>query len=73
MRRPADVKTLTCPCTVRERDCVDQMKQKTGFASDANLVRVALYKFAVYLDQDVDLALFRVRGCRTRRRKARAA
>ncbi|MCR4375628.1 MAG: hypothetical protein NUW22_12345 [Acidobacteria bacterium] len=71
MRRAADVSTLCCPLVPRERDLVDEMKAKIGLSSDADCVRVALYRLAVHLDVRIDCAVFAVRGgWRSRRRKA---
>lgn len=46
----------------RERSAVDDMKRRAGLASDANLLRTALYRFAVHLDINTDPTLFQIRG-----------
>lgn len=62
MRRAADVSTLTCPVLVRERDVLDLLKFQLGLHSDADLVRVALWKLAIAEGAKVDRALFALRG-----------
>lgn len=62
MRRQADIKTLTCPLLPRERDVVDELKGILGLASDADLVRVALFNQARMSGVDVSLEVFAIRG-----------
>ena len=50
MRRETDIVTLTCSLDVRERLLLDEMKQRTGLATDANLVRTALHFYAQHLE-----------------------
>lgn len=61
MKRDRDV-TIVCYLSPRERAAADDMKRLAGLASDANLLRTALYRFAVHLDHAADPALFQVRG-----------
>lgn len=69
-RRACHVSVLTCPVLPRERLALDEMKAQTGVASDADLVRVALYRFAAHLDVRTDTSLFAVRGGTHRRKRA---
>ncbi len=66
-RRGADVSTLTCPQTVRERDAADELKVKLGIDSDANLVRTALAALAARVEVNIDTELWRLRAERYRR------
>lgn len=66
MRRSGDISTLTCPQTVREREACDELKARLGIASDANVVRVALFNLARHAEIDMDTSLWRVRGLRDR-------
>ena len=61
MRREQDVSTICCPVTVRERLVLDALKAQLALHSDADVVRVALYRLAA-ASGDVDTALFRVRA-----------
>lgn len=69
-RRPSDVGTLTVAIGPRERDCCDAMKAATGIATDADLVRLALYRLAAHLDQHTDTALFACRVDTQSKRRA---
>ena len=62
MRRDADVSTLCCPLTVRERDACDEIKARLGIGSDGNLVRTALYALGAHCEANIDTDLFRLRG-----------
>jgi hypothetical protein len=73
MRRETDITTICCALSVREQFALEVMKAQTGITSDANLVRVALYRFAAHLDVATDVALFAVRRPRGRMRKGTAA
>ena len=63
MRRVTD-RHIGCPLTSRERAVVNDMKARTSLTTDANLVRTALYRFAVHLNEDFDIGLFSVRSAR---------
>lgn len=53
---------IGCKLTRRERAAVMQMKAATALTLDADLVRVALYRFALYLDVPIVPADFAVHG-----------
>lgn len=54
-RRSTDVGLLSCALSADERQIVDDMKARCGLASDADLVRTALWDFSEHLDMQVDL------------------
>jgi len=56
------VSTLTVDMTACERDWFDQMRAAIACTSDANLVRIALWKMARHLDLDCGVDVF---ACRT--------
>lgn len=62
MRRPADVRVVTCPLTARERDALDELKARLAITSDANAMRTALYSLCAHAEVNIDTSLFRVRG-----------
>jgi hypothetical protein len=64
-RRPAGI--VTALISSRERRIVDKMKADTGLEGDADLVRVALYRFAIHLELAIDPEIFHVRAGRRRR------
>lgn len=57
-----DVSTLTCPVSALERDFLDMMKASIGVASDADLVRCALWFYAGHINVPVAVSTFAVRG-----------
>lgn len=60
-RRDSDVLVITVTLSVRERDAIDEMKQRLSLDSDANLVRAALFKLAHFVEPHVDTSLFALR------------
>lgn len=61
-RRPSDVSTATVPLSVRERLILDDLKVKAALATDANIVRLALWKLARHYDMDMAASAFELRG-----------
>jgi hypothetical protein len=61
-RQRARASTVTTAISVRERSVLDEIKAASGLASDSDVTRVALYRFAVHLDVAVDTSLFHVRA-----------
>jgi len=59
---------IICPLTYRERELCDEMRVRGGYANDADLVRVALWRHAEQLDCKPALGDFEVRGKATPRR-----
>ena len=55
------VSTVTVDMTACERDWFDQMRATIRCSSDANLVRIALWKMARHLDLDCGADVFAVR------------
>lgn len=52
---------LSCACSAEEMACVDEMKVLAGVASDANLVRIALWNLADHLDMNPPNTVFDLR------------
>lgn len=65
-RRPAGI--VTAVISSRERAAVDAMKAIAGLTGDADVVRVALYRFALHLELAIDPEIFHVRAGRRRRK-----
>jgi hypothetical protein len=63
VRRETD-RFIGCELSPRERATVDEMKRRVGLAADANLVRTALYRFALHCEVRTDTTLFHVRSGR---------
>jgi hypothetical protein len=61
VRRDGD-SLICCELNLRERDAVEEMKRLGGFSTDANLVRTALYRLAVFFETNLDTSLFAVRN-----------
>lgn len=55
--------------SVREGDFVDHMKASAGLASDADVMRTALYRLAKHLDVPVTIHTFAVRQGQPKRRR----
>jgi len=66
MRREAD-SLICCELNLREREAVEEMKVRGGFATDANLLRTALYRLARFFETNLDTSLFAVRNHHDRR------
>jgi len=68
VRPEATQSVLTCPLGPRDRIVADDIKAACGIDTDANLVRSALYHFAVFTlgRAAVDTRSFRVRAQRGR-------
>lgn len=60
-RRADDTVVLCCPLTEAEQDYTAEMMRQTGITSEANLVRVALYRLALHLKVPVTVHTFAVR------------
>lgn len=75
MRRPSAVSDLWCPIGPRERIACDDMKAKLALDSDANLVRTALYHYAIFVlgQSEVDCELFRLHSKKGRLLKGKPA
>ena len=73
-RRTSDSTQLWCPVTVRDRIVCDDVKAAVGLDSDPNLVRTALYHFAVFVlgAEAVDTDSFRLRQKAGKRQRGRA-
>jgi hypothetical protein len=70
-RPPSTVGQIACPIGPRERICCDDLKSALGLATDANLLRTALYHYAVFVlgAGHVETALFRLPTAPARRRR----
>lgn len=66
-RRPAGI--VTAVISSRERATVDAVKAMAGLTADGDVIRVALYRFAIHLGLMVDPEIFHVRAGRRRRRE----
>ncbi len=53
---------LTCECTGREREVIEEMKTRATVRADSNLVRLALWAYARHLDVVIDPGVFALRG-----------
>jgi hypothetical protein len=62
LRRLADVATLTCPQTARERAAANELKAALAIDTDANLVRTALSMLALHVTSKADMTLWAVRS-----------
>jgi hypothetical protein len=64
---------LTVTCTSVEADVIDEMKRLCGLATDADLVRTALWSFADFLELDPPATVFdlRPRGHQSKRTATR--
>ena len=71
-RRPETDRLVCCGLSLREQEAVALMKTMTGLPTDADLLRVALYRFAAHLEVG-ETALFRLRGTRCAKASARWA
>ncbi len=76
-RRESEMTIACCPVTPRERLLLEDVKAACALDSDANLVRSAIYHFAIFVlgarNVNVDMLRLRVPGRtgRTVRHRAR--
>jgi hypothetical protein len=74
-RRRRAAAVLACPVRARERSACDAIKATLALDSDANLVRTAMYQYALFVlgAAAVDADLFRLELPRRPRARGRAA
>lgn len=66
-RRSSDSLTICCACSVLEQEALDEMKRATGYTSDADVMRAALWHYGVHLQMGFNTDLFRTRRAKGRR------
>lgn len=67
---------VSVPCSAEEREALDTLRASTGLATDADVLRLAVWRLAEHYDLRLPLPLFSIGGdvpARRRGRKTRSA